>query len=313
MENVGDRLGSGVLIKAFVRNRRTLYVIIAVGILISLTLALVLPRKYTAVATILPSGQGGALGKLGSIVMAQSPALTSRIPENSSLLYPTVLSSRHILRKLAESRFELDGETRKLAEIIGAETPDEEVEKLHRIVNVSIDKKTQVIKVSATTGNPSLSASIVNRMLELLEEFNKDKNESRRKHTLGYLEKKLKEAKQQLYDAEKALMKFEKSHMDYATSTDPEVLMQHQKLSRELDLRETSYIEVLKEMELSKIELKRGAAVVRVLDKAVPPKLKSSPRRKLIVIAGGVITFLLSFSYCVFKEIPLAMIIQRFS
>jgi len=313
MKSSEEILGPATIIKAFIKNRRVVYAIVAAGLSISLALALLLPKKYTATATILPSGQGGALGKLSNLVMSQSSALTAKIPENSSLLYPTVLSSRYLLLKLVHSDFTIDDKTVRLGEFLGAKADEEALEKVRKTVDVAIDKKTQVIRIRATTKSPVLSAAIVNRMIELLKEFNEEKSTKRAGHTYGYLKKKLKEAQQQLYEAESALMEFEKTHRDYAVSTDPDVLMEHQKLTRNLELKEASYIEILKEIELTKIELKREAPIVKVLDFASPPTIKSAPRRKVIAVIGGMLTVVISFTYCILKEIPIPIILQRFS
>ena len=300
------------VIRAFLKTRKTIYTILILGMAISVAVAFILPRKYTAVATILPSGDGNALGKLGSMVLGQASALTSELPPNSSLLYPTILSSRYIMLKLAKSKLNWrDGEI-SLIEYLGAKTLDDAERNLRKMVRVELDKKTMLIRIRVTTNDPFLSASIANKLIELLRDFNNSKSSKLIEPELKYLKEKLKEAKNELYTAENKLMEYEKKHLDYATTSDPVVIMEHDRLKRELDLKENSFIDILKEIELKEIELKRTSPVVRVLDYATPPTIKSAPRRKLIAITGTLITLLISMSYCILKEIPLQSLLQRF-
>jgi len=301
------------VIRAFLKSRKTLYVMLTLGISISLAVAFILPRKYTATATILPSGDGNALGRLGSMVLGQASALTSGLPPNSSLLYPTILSSRYILRRLARSNLiSSDGET-SLTEYLGAKNLDDAEKVLKKIIRVELDRKTMLIRIKVTTKDPILSACIANRLVELLRDFNNTKSSKLAKSELQYLKKKLNETKEELYLAENKLMEYEKRHIDYATTTDPVVIMEHNKLKRELELKENSFIDILKEIELKEIEIKRTSPVVNVLDSARAPTIKSAPRRKLIAIIGAFLTVFISMSYCILKEIPIQTLLQRFT
>jgi len=301
------------VIRAFLKSRKTLYIMLALGISISLTLAFILPKKFTATATILPSGDGSALGRLGSMVLGQASALTSELPPNSSLLYPTILSSKYILRKLARSNLtSRDGEI-SLMEYLGVKNLDDAEKILRSTIGVELDRKTMLIRIKVTTKDPKLSASIANRLIELLRDFNNTKSSKLAESELQYLREKLSETKEELYLAENKLMEYEKRHIDYATTTDPVVIMEHDKLKRELELKENSFIDILKEIELKEIEIKRTSPVVNVLDYATAPTIKSAPRRKLIAIIGTLLTIFISMSYCILKEIPIQNLLQRFT
>jgi len=301
------------VIRAFLKSRKTLYIMLALGISISLTLAFILPKKFTATATILPSGDGNALGRLGSMVLGQASALTSELPPNSSLLYPTILSSRNILRKLARSNLtSRDGEI-SLMEYLGVKNLDDAEKILRSTIGVELDRKTMLIRIKVTTKDPKLSASIANRLIELLRDFNNTKSSKLAESELQYLREKLSETKEELYLAENKLMEYEKRHIDYATTTDPVVIMEHDRLKRELELKENSFIDILKEIELKEIEIKRTSPVVNVLDYATAPTIKSAPRKKLIAIIGTLLTIFISMSYCILKEIPIQNLLQRFT
>jgi tyrosine-protein kinase Etk/Wzc len=74
-------------------------------------------------------------------------------------------------------------------------------------------------------------------------------------------------------------------------------------------LREVKYREALLEMmtkqyELARIDEAKDSSLVQVLDAAVPPEVRSYPRRSIIVIAGAFVAF---FAACLLAFIFEAM------
>ncbi|RKZ06322.1 hypothetical protein DRQ05_04965, partial [bacterium] len=267
-----EKISVVTLIEALVRSRKLVAIIIGAGIALSFTLALTLPQRFTATATILPSGKGNLFGKLGSLIGLQNSSLTDEIPQNSSLLFPTVLSSRYVRMQLLRSTFEYAGKKTTLSEILGKRDIDDALTALDALVGIGMDKKTGIIRIRVTTNDPDLSAAVANRLIDLLRDFNVQKKRKKAWYNYEFLSNKLSEASKELFAAESTLTAFEKRHRDYTESTDPSVVMEHEKLTRELELKENLFIDLTKEKELADIELKRQTPIVRVLDYASPPR-----------------------------------------
>jgi len=82
----------------------------------------------------------------------------------------------------------------------------------------------------------------------------------------------------------------------------PELGMQLVRLMREAKLQEKIFELVTSQYELAKIEEAKDIDTIQVLDKAVPPDKKSSPKRSLIVILSAFLAFFFSVFMAFFME-----------
>jgi uncharacterized protein involved in exopolysaccharide biosynthesis len=69
----------------------------------------------------------------------------------------------------------------------------------------------------------------------------------------------------------------------------PDVALQYLRLRRAVEVQTTVYTMLVNEYERSRIEEARDTPVVQVLDHARKPNLRSRPKRKLLVIVGGLL------------------------
>ena len=74
----------------------------------------------------------------------------------------------------------------------------------------------------------------------------------------------------------------------------PEANLEYFRLARELRYHENLYDFLGKQLEAARIDEAKNAVLVQIVDKAVPPERKSSPKRLLIVAVTAVASFLLS-------------------
>jgi len=69
----------------------------------------------------------------------------------------------------------------------------------------------------------------------------------------------------------------------------PDVALQYMRLRRAVEVQTTVYTMLVNEYEKARIEEARDTPVVQVLDRAEKPNLRSRPKRKLLVIVGGLL------------------------
>ena len=72
--------------------------------------------------------------------------------------------------------------------------------------------------------------------------------------------------------------------------------------SRDLKYAETLYEQLAKQYELARIDEARDAAVIQVIDPAIPPERKVKPKRRLIVLASTFLGFAFGVTYVLFSE-----------
>jgi tyrosine-protein kinase Etk/Wzc len=83
----------------------------------------------------------------------------------------------------------------------------------------------------------------------------------------------------------------------------PEVGLEYIRNMRELKYQETLLELFAKQFELAKVDEAKEGALVQVLDVAVVPDKKASPKRSLLVFLSGIIAFVLALVYVFFGEI----------
>ncbi len=69
----------------------------------------------------------------------------------------------------------------------------------------------------------------------------------------------------------------------------PEVALQYMRLRRAVEVQTAVYTMLVNEHEKARIEEARDTPVVQVLDKARKPNLRSRPKRKILVMVGGLL------------------------
>ena len=74
----------------------------------------------------------------------------------------------------------------------------------------------------------------------------------------------------------------------------PQANLEYIRVARDLRYHETLFDFLAKQLEAARIDESKNAVMVQVVDRAVPPERKSSPKRLLIVAATAVVSFLLS-------------------
>jgi tyrosine-protein kinase Etk/Wzc len=82
----------------------------------------------------------------------------------------------------------------------------------------------------------------------------------------------------------------------------PSVALDYVRNLREVKYRETMFGILAQQFELAKLDEAKQGAIIQVLDPAVPPDKKSSPKRTLIIVLVGMISFFLSCSYVLLKQ-----------
>jgi uncharacterized protein involved in exopolysaccharide biosynthesis len=69
----------------------------------------------------------------------------------------------------------------------------------------------------------------------------------------------------------------------------PDLALQYIRLRREVEIQNTVFTMLTNEYEKARIEEARDTPVVQVLDHAVKPNMRSTPKRKLLTILGGLL------------------------
>jgi uncharacterized protein involved in exopolysaccharide biosynthesis len=262
---------------------------------------LFVPNKYTATATILPASSDFGTKGMSSIAeeIPTLEAIGRSFGERSpSILYPEILKSRLLAEDIIRKSYSIMKKgktvTFNLYRYFKTDNPDIAYKDLQKITAIDYDKKTGIVSVSATTTEAQLSAQIANHYVQRLDEFNKYQRKTGAGLNREFIKMRMAETEKQLKQAEENLKLFREKNLNYYRSTDPELLMVHDRLFREVDVKTEVYLTLAQQYELAIIQEKKELPVIQVLDTAKPPTLKSGPARAKTTFLGLLVGILMS-------------------
>lgn len=261
--------------------------------LIAAVVALGLPAVYTATATFAPeTGSGGVTLPSGLAGFAQQFGLGASGGANSTLFYVQVLESRTVADEVLRSRFPDYRSTNPadsatlldILEIAGA-TETASLARgrgvLARATTVS-NMTGIIVRVSVETRYPHLSADVANRFIDLLNKFNLEVRQSSARARRRFTEERVRETEAELRDQEEELRRFLETNRQFAGS--PVLTFQHERLQRRVVSKQEVVTALRRQYEEAKIAEVNDAHAITVVDRAVPPDMRSRPRRKRIVL-----------------------------
>ena len=276
------------------RYRRLIYAIVGAAMLITLTYCVIVPNQYTATATILPSGKPDQLAQLGQLAAGTlaDVGLGSVIQaqENSSALYPRILSSRLIGEKVLQRDYTFhkagDLATMTLQDYVGSSNPDIALRKLTEMVSIGFDRTTGFITLSVTTTYPELSATVASAYLDELNNYNINYRQSKARDNERFVALRLHQVRQELQDAEDSLRSLQQQNLNYMSAVDPTLRADLSRLERDVKIKEAVFLSLSEKYELAKLEAVKDVPVVQVLDHGEAPTVKSAPRRSVYLLGA---------------------------
>jgi uncharacterized protein involved in exopolysaccharide biosynthesis len=205
-----EESGEALVLKAtrFLRlcwaRRKLIFVIVFIGILISLLAALSKPNIYTSTTTLMPPDSASSYSGLMSLLTSSSAsaALGSEALglNNKGDLFVSILGSRNVLDALI-ARFDL---TRHYKEPFLEDTRKD----LEGDTKLVQDRKSGIITISVSATNPELAANLAQAYVAELNRVISESSTSGARRERIFLEGRLKEVKQQLDEASSALSQF---------------------------------------------------------------------------------------------------------
>jgi tyrosine-protein kinase Etk/Wzc len=344
-------------IRAVVAWRRFIIIAAFVTVAIVAVVSLLLPKWYTATASIFPPGQRGNVPMYAELIQnLQMPLLgqlgTGARPET---IYIDMMKSRYIGERLIE---EFD-----LYRVYDTDLVEYALAALHSHTSFTL-LENGIIAVNFEARDPQTAADVANRYIALLDEFNRRLNKTRASKTREFIEEQLATRERTLADAELELKDFQETHQTlqideqlsaamsivsdltaqaislesqlqilehYAAPNSeeyqqkklqyeqvlrqlaklklsddqddedlirayiptleevPELALQMLRLRRNVEIENTVYTMLVREYEKSRIEEARDTPTVQVMDRASVPNLRSRPRRKILVVLGGLV------------------------
>lgn len=295
---------AGVLI----RWRKLIITLGLLGGVIGLVLGQTAPQLWTATAIFIPQGSEGG-SSAGGLALAASQ-FGINIPNGGSAwappMYVELLRSRALLEPLGLDTVTVSEEGNRKVRIVDlliikAPTVRRQTEiaagTIGGMVKASEEKKLGAVRLITTTRWPSVSLQLTQRLLDRVNEFNIEMRKAQAAVERKFVDAQSDEAEAALRVAEDRLQGFLQRNRMIAGS--PELAFEHDRLQREVTLRQQLYTSWLQSREEARIREVRNTPVITVLeDPRLPyiPESRKTPQ-KIVVggIAGGLLAIVIAF------------------
>ncbi len=310
-----DEVGLLRLATIGLKRWRLLLLVPFVAALIMAIVSFFVPSKFTATSTFVPEIRGQTrmptgLGSLAGLA-SQFGVSVGADPSQSPRFYAKVAESREILERILLTRFlrpsaNGSADSATLLVLFGVKGRDRSdslyrgLKKLRRQLSVSVDNQTNVVTISVETSDGQLAASVTNKLVAQLNEFNSQVRRSQARERRIFVENRVTEGEKELRHAEQALKTFYERNRSWQQS--PQLVYEEGRMRREVEIRQEVYVTLQREYETARIEEVNDVPLITVIDAAVRPAVRSWPKRAFLVILTGALAAIASFLWVAASE-----------
>ena len=297
-------------LEILVKRRRLIIAIFSVITFSTLFYVLLTPPTYVSRTTILPAESENSSPFRG-LAGASAQLMGFNLPDGGdfSLLYKPVAESRRVITNVLKSNFNSTKYEEKVPLLdileIDAESIEERLDIGYRrfingILEVEFDRDNRITRLYVGTLEPQLSADIAQSLVREIDKYGREYAMGKATENKVFIKERLVETLNLLENAEGDLKVFREKNKRIENS--PDLQLEQGRLVREVRVQEEVYLTLKKELEIVKIKEVKSLPLIRILDEAVAPIIKSKPNRRLIMVVAMFLALLLGVGVAVGVE-----------
>ena len=293
---------------------RTILRVMGVMMVIAILAVIFIPPVYRSRASFVANSSsssklagglasGGGLGGLAGILGMGS----TLDPSESPNFYIQLIESRELLTRLLNSRFHDPRSASQRDSVplldllrIRKKEPRRRLElgikQMSKDISGKFEPKTNLVSIDVDAEWSDLSAAIANRTIELVTAFNKEQRTSRARTKRVFLEGRVNLARSELQSVEAKHRAFYDQNRLWRSS--PELMFEEKQLQRDEDQAADLYLSLQRQFESALLDEVNDAALITVVDSAVPPQKAQWPRYWILLastlMAGLILGFLVA-------------------
>ncbi len=296
-------------------NRKKIIIINTAVLVLTLAYLLFLTKPYfQSNVTILPEygSKSSMFSQLSGLASIAGVKVGDSAPTE---LYQNIITSETVLQDVIYSKYKTNefSDSVNLIKYFGIDGKDEntflkkrkEFLALYEIllqggISTEVDRMTKILNVTVKMPEAQLSADVANNLVKSLDLYIRTQRKSYATEQSFYLEKRTSQIKDSLINVENRLKNFREQNR--VTSQSPKLLLEQGRLMRNVEILQTVFIELTKQLEIAKIDQIKDAPVLNVKEYAKNPVKKAGPKRASSLITIMFFSFILSSLYFVFKD-----------
>lgn len=257
----------------------------------ALLFALFAGHEYTTTLEILPDygNKSSLLSGLGGLSEIASFAGINLGGETSTDIYQDLLSSETVLAPVVYNEYTTEKYDHKvnLVEYFNLKSagwlPDSLQERykllqvmknLTKKLRTEVDRETKILTLELRMPEGRLAADILNKIAESLDNYVRTQRKSHAVNQRIYIEKRLEQVKDSLRTAEETLANFRVHNRILDIS--PQLQLEQTRLTRAVEIQQTVYMELMRQIELAKIEEIRDTPILNIKEYSQNPIVPTS-------------------------------------
>lgn len=267
---------------------------------------------YTSTGKILPQANSAVSSKLSGLISQFGVSVpTKEMDVYSSEMFPDIIKSRNLNLALLYRKFDTvsSGREQPLIKIISGRVPTTSkdslrlnsfgINRLRRMVRTITNKKNPLIRIQVVAYEPKLASDLAIAVIDELDKFQKRFKSKKIKEKRIFINNRMVEVEKELTIVEEKLKIFREQNKNRRS---PSLLLQEERLVREVAVQTEIYITLKQEFELVQIEEVENSSMVTILDSPATPLNSSNPILLYRLIASFFFGVLVSFVFIIIKE-----------
>ncbi|MEW6702182.1 MAG: Wzz/FepE/Etk N-terminal domain-containing protein [Bacteroidota bacterium] len=285
-------------------------------ILTILYLLLIAKPYFKSTVTILPDYGNKSSEMLGQLSGLASLAGVSVGDTPPTQIYQNLITSESVLSEVIYNKYQTKEFKQPVNlieyfEIEPDETLPKDVQKRKMFLKLyegfsktrlttDLERMTKILTVTVEMPESKLSAEVANKIVESLDNYVRTQRKSFATEQRKYLEQRVEQVKDTLTFFEERLKDFRSQNRMILQS--PELQLEQARLVRNVEIQQTVYGELLKQLELVKLQEVKDTPVVNIKELAKEPVIKAGPKRAISLIITLFLSVLLSGFYFMMKK-----------
>ena len=212
--------------------------------------------------------------------------------------YQELLQSREVLTAVIDHEYQIfrheDTDTVLLLDLVEidgetyAERIDRGLEWLREdALKTLAGRETGIVDFSITTRWPDLSHQMATVLLETVQSFNLSNRITQAQAEREFLEERVGAAQGELHQVEGSMQRFLQDNRSWQDS--PELIFRHEKLQREVAMRQQVYSGLMEAYEQARIREVRDTPVITIIEHPILPPRREPRGVVLKLLLGGVL------------------------
>jgi uncharacterized protein involved in exopolysaccharide biosynthesis len=275
--------------------------------LIGLGLLYLRPNYYTSHAAFIPASRQNTtgLGNLAELAAVAGMSGAMSANPSSPQFYEQLLSTRPIIYGVLAARYQkpargydvaAKGDSVPLYELLSdadqtrEERLAEAAEELSRKgMATGLDRRTGIVTIDVTLNDPVLAARTASEFIHQVESFNVNTLQTQAHARRVFTQARAQEAANALDAAQDALRRFLQENRQFRDA--PTLVFEEDRLRRQVTVNQDLYLSLRRDLDNARIREVDDTPTITVIEPPVVPVKKSGPRRLVIALVIGLLTF----------------------